>query len=234
MTDILAILVIVFVMFIAIETFLQHKLHNEKHKKHRKHKNHKNHKKHKKHNKHTKTKKRIDNKKYDGDKHKRRDYVYLDITTPNTYMGKIIVELFTDVTPYTCENFKILCSSKNIKQSYRGSKFHRSIPGFVIQGGKLEGGPYSIYGNSFPDENFTLKHDKPGLLSMANHGPDTNGSQFFITLDKADHLDGKHVVFGKVIKGFDIVEKIAEIRTDSQDKPTTDVMIKKCGLYQNH
>lgn len=166
-------------------------------------------------------------------KHKKRDYVYLDIATQNEFMGKIIIELFTDVTPYTCENFKKLCSNKNIRHSYQGSKFHRSIPGFMIQGGELEGGPYSIYGEKFPDENFKLTHDHEGLLSMANSGPDTNSSQFFITLNKTDHLDGKHVVFGKVIKGFDIVKRIAEIRTDPQDKPTTDVIIKKCGIYQS-
>ena len=220
-------------MFIAVETFLRHKYNkphiSDKRDKRKKHKKRKKRKKHKKPDKPEQHKKPRTS-----DKHKRRDYVYLSIATPTEFLGKIIIELFTDIAPHTCENFKVLCSNKNIRQSYVGSKFHRSVPGFVMQGGKLEGGPYSIYGDSFPDENFELKHDQKGLLSMANHGPDTNCSQFFITLNKAEHLDGKHVVFGRVIRGFDIVERMARIRTDHQDKPTTDIIIKKCGLYQNH
>ena len=165
------------------------------------------------------------------------DLVYLDMTTSSEFLGRIVIKLFSDITPHTCENFKVLCSNKNRKESYVGSPIHRVIKGFMLQGGDITNGNgtggHSIYGNKFPDENFKLCHDRPGLLSMANSGPDTNGSQFFITVDEAEHLDGKHVVFGEVVSGFEIVKHIEQIRTDSSDRPTTDVTIKKCGIINS-
>jgi len=142
-----------------------------------------------------------------------------------------VFELFEDETPKTARNFLELCTGEN-GYGYRGCKLHRIVPGFVIQGGDFErgdgSGGKSIYGRYFEDENFKLMHSEPGLLSMANAGPNTNGSQFFITLDYQPHLDGKHVVFGKVIDGMDVVKKITSFGTDS-GKPKETLKIIKCG-----
>ena len=142
---------------------------------------------------------------------------------------EIIIKLFDDVVPLTCENFRHI-ALKGIKgKNYYGSIFHRIIPNFMIQGGDIMNhdgtGSISIYGKNFEDENFKLKHDKPGLLSMANSGPNTNGSQFFITTSPAPHLDGKHVVFGEVIRGFDNIRRIEMLPTDRYDKPHNDIQI---------
>ena len=146
--------------------------------------------------------------------------------------GKIVFELFNDVVPKTVKNFIAFIRGKP-HSGYLGSSFHRIIPGFMIQGGDFERGNgtggYSIYGKTFNDENFELNHAVPGLLSMANSGPDSNGSQFFITLDKTPHLDGKHVVFGRVIKGLSVARAIETYGTET-GTPTANIRISKCGI----
>tara|TARA_B100000902_G_C27295973_1_gene909941 strand:- start:212 stop:943 length:732 start_codon:yes stop_codon:yes gene_type:complete len=154
--------------------------------------------------------------------------VYLDLDYSGN-RGRVIISLNKDIVPKTCNNFSVLCD----KKAYVGSKFHRVIKNFMIQGGDFTNhdgtGGVSIYGNVFPDENFTLKHDK-GTISMANSGPNTNGSQFFISTTKTDWLDGKHVVFGKVVKGMDLIEFIENQNTDNNDRPLTDITIVDCGM----
>lgn len=158
------------------------------------------------------------------------NFVYLDVTIGNKLVGRMIIELFTDIVPFTSDNFKQLCE----KGMYNGTPFHRIIPGFMIQGGDFTNGNgtggYSIYGNKFPDENFAIKHDRGGLLSMANSGPNTNGSQFFITLAAQPHLDGKHVVFGQVVKGFEVMQQLAVVATQQDDQPLYPCQISSCGL----
>ena len=154
---------------------------------------------------------------------------------PNCYlkikgMGDIHIELFDTIVPKTSENFRLLCKNKK----YNDTIFHRVIKGFMIQGGDYENGNgtggKSIWNNNFEDENFIGKHTEPGLLSMANAGPGTNGSQFFILTQPQKHLDGKHVVFGKVIKGMDIVYRIERTPVNFEDKPIHDVIIDDSGL----
>ena len=164
---------------------------------------------------------------------------YFDIEVGGIYQGRILFQLFDDIVPKTCKNFRFLCSNGLLVKdtpSYEGSSFHRIIKNFMLQGGDFTNGDgtggMSIYGNKFEDENFELKHNQPGLLSMANSGPNTNGSQFFITTEKTDWLDGKHVVFGLVIGGYDIVSKIEKLEVDGNSKPKLDVVIKKCGLIK--
>ncbi|KAL2868629.1 cyclophilin-like domain-containing protein [Aspergillus lucknowensis] len=168
----------------------------------------------------------------------RRPRVFFDIQIGQQKAGRIALELFNDVVPKTAENFRALCTGeKGVgKQgkplSFKGSIFHRVIKQFMIQGGDFTAfngtGGESIYGEKFPDENFELKHERPFLLSMANSGPGTNGSQFFITTVPTPHLDGKHVVFGEAINGKSIIRKIENLPTQA-DKPTSDVTIVDCG-----
>ncbi len=167
------------------------------------------------------------------------NYVYFDVQIGNEKQGKIVMQLFDDEVPKTCKNFRTLCC-KNIlnnssKPSFVNTKFHRVIPNFMIQGGDITRGDgtggYSIYGENFADESFELKHNQPGLLSMANAGPNTNNSQFFITTEATPWLDNKHVVFGIVLQGFDIVRKIENIeRNQENDSPLVTCKIIDSGL----
>ncbi|KZS92577.1 hypothetical protein SISNIDRAFT_412670 [Sistotremastrum niveocremeum HHB9708] len=167
--------------------------------------------------------------------------VFLDFAIDNVPAGRVIVELFADRVPKTCENFRALATGEkgvsphsNVPLYYKNSPIHRSIKDFMIQGGDFtqrngKGGE-SIYGAPFADEDLSTPLNAQGLLCMANKGPNTNGSQWFITLKPCPHLNGKHVVFGRVIRGFDeIILKIADVPTGEQDKPSVPVIISNCG-----
>eukprot|EP00937_MAST-01D_sp_MAST-1D-sp2_P005486 g5486.t1 len=164
---------------------------------------------------------------------------FFDMTIGGEAAGRIEFELFADVVPKTAENFRALCTGEKGEGKsgkplhYKGSAFHRCIKGFMLQGGDFTNGNgtggESIYGEKFEDENFERTHDVKGLLSMANAGPGTNGSQFFITTSTPAHLNGKHVVFGRVTKGYDLVEKIEAEPTAAGDRPERDVVIADCG-----
>jgi peptidyl-prolyl isomerase D len=174
-------------------------------------------------------------------------FCFLDLAIGDRPLERIVIELFTDKVPLTCNNFSVLCmgdkaveGAKTIPgtdtvMSYKGSTFHRVIPDFMVQGGDFTNhngtGGVSIYGAQFDDENFDYKCDAPGLLAMANRGPNTNGSQFFITCAPCPHLDGKHVVFGRVIRGMNAVRHVEHTPTGDQDRPRTTVRVVDCGAF---
>merc|ERR1711907_308147 len=170
-----------------------------------------------------------------------RPKVFFDIEINGKATGRMTFELYSDITPKTSENFRQLCTgeagtakSANVPLHYKDSIFHRVIPGFVAQGGDFTRGDgrggESIYGSRFPDENFNMKHEGVGKLSMANAGPNTNGSQFFITYASLPHLNGKHTVFGELVDGMKVLKEMERYGGGGQmGTPTGRIVIVDCG-----
>jgi peptidylprolyl isomerase len=163
--------------------------------------------------------------------------VFFTVSIDGVEAGRIEIGLFGGIVPRTAANFEALCKGDrragSTRLAFAGSSFHRIIPSFMIQGGDFTNadgtGGMSIYGQTFPDENFTLKFDRKYLVAMANAGPNTNGSQFFITTAKTPWLNGRHVVFGTVVSGFDVVDKIEAVGSPS-GAPEATVTIVQAGL----
>ncbi|KAI8801236.1 peptidyl-prolyl cis-trans isomerase H [Cladochytrium replicatum] len=163
--------------------------------------------------------------------------VFMDISIGGQPAGRLKMELFADVCPRTAENFRQLCTGEyrknGVPQGYKNCHFHRVIKDFMVQGGdflKADGtGSMCIYGDRFEDENFQLKHSGPGLLSMANNGPNSNGCQFFITCQRSEFLDGKHVVFGRLVDGLLTLRKIENVPTGANYRPKLPVIVTECG-----
>mmetsp|Transcript_5114 Transcript_5114/g.18687 ORF Transcript_5114/g.18687 Transcript_5114/m.18687 type:complete len:253 (+) Transcript_5114:134-892(+) len=163
------------------------------------------------------------------------DKVFLDISVGGEAAGRIVVGLFGEVAPKTCLNFKLLCSGSE-GFGFQDSIFHRVIPNFMIQGGDITRGDgtggNSIFGPTFDDETFALQHVGEGVISMANAGPNTNSSQFFICSKETPWLDGRHVVFGHVVEGLEIVRMIEQEPTDRLDRPKKQCKIESCGVLE--
>lgn len=167
-----------------------------------------------------------------------RPIVFMDISIGDNAAGRIKFELFSDIVPKTAENFRQLCTGEfrpnHVAEGYKESIFHRVIKDFMCQGGdylNADGtGSRSIHGDTFEDENFQLKHDAAGLLSMANSGPATNGCQFFITAQPCPFLDGKHVVFGKVVDGLLTLRKMENVPTGAQNRPKIPVRVTRKSM----
>jgi len=161
--------------------------------------------------------------------------VWFDITIDGKLEGRIVFGLFGNTVPKTVENFVALASGKR-DVGYKGTFFHRTIKDFMIQGGDVHNrnghGGTSIWARYFDDENFILSHYGGGFLSMANAGPDTNGSQFFVSVIPCPWLDGKHTVFGKVLEGFNVVKTISESEADDQDRPVRSIKVEDCGVEE--
>lgn len=159
--------------------------------------------------------------------------VFFDVTLGDISLGRIKIELFADIVPKTAERFRQYCTGEHRKNNkpigYKGCPFHRIIKDFMIQGGDFIKGDGTGMADRFDNENFTLKHTGPGILSMANSGPDTNGSQFFICVVKAEWLDGKHVVFGRVVDGMLAVRKLENVGVDKNNMPRLPCIINECG-----
>ena len=167
---------------------------------------------------------------------------FFDLKIGSEDVGRVVFELFDADAPKTCANFRALCTGEkggipeheDVKLCYKGSKFHRVIPGFMCQGGDFTNGDgtggWSIYGEKFDDEEFVHTHNRAGLLSMANAGKNTNCSQFFMTTIDCPHLNGKHVVFGKIVKGMNTVRRVENTPTKQYDEPEVDVVIADCGV----
>ncbi|SMF59942.1 peptidylprolyl isomerase [Pseudobacteriovorax antillogorgiicola] len=170
--------------------------------------------------------------------------VYFDISIDDEPAGRVVIGLFGNNVPATARNFRILSTGEqglglaDKPLDYTGSSFHRIVPGFVVQGGDIikgDGtGGESIYGATFPDESFAIPHDRAGLVSMANRGPDTNSSQFFITLAPAPWLNGRHVVFGKVLEGDAVIDQMTQQAADGLDGATkVPVVITEAGMFED-
>merc|ERR1712187_257659 len=172
-------------------------------------------------------------------------YVYMEVEISNVNIGRMIFKLYNTIVPKTAENFRCLCNGERgtglitkMPLHFQGAKFHRVIPGFMAQGGDFElgdgRGGESIYGGKFNDEagGLALRHAKRGLLSMANSGRDTNGSQFFILFKPAHHLNGKHVVFGEIVEGHATLDAIEGVKTQSDDRPIAPIVIARCGQLE--
>jgi len=167
-----------------------------------------------------------------------RPKCFFEVAIGGAPQGRVVFELFSDIVPKTAENFRCLCTGEKGRgrsgkqMTFKASTFHRIIPGFMCQGGDFTKGNgtggESIYGDKFRDENFHMKHTKAGVMSMANSGPHTNGSQFFICLDKTSHLNNKHVVFGQVTEGMSIVRKMETVGSESGSCRQR-VEIRNCG-----